>query len=193
VVRRPSERDRIRQSCFVVCRKIVLRDSEGNLCCSFGLHQFRHFFLAKRFELRTDHAALAYLLKSAEPVGQQARFLDLMAEYDFYITHRSGTQQGNADALSRRPRDRNPEAEPCRQCKSFNDVESSLCRTARDCSRVKPRGNTAAEAASESSDFCTSVSTDGGSIAAEVSASTGSGVEVSGISKFRVDSEFCRR
>ena len=35
-----------------------------------GLRQYRHFLLARRFELRTDHAALTFLLKSAKPVGQ---------------------------------------------------------------------------------------------------------------------------
>ena len=69
----------------------------------FGLKQFRHFLLARSFTLRTDHAALTSLMKSAEPVGQQARWLDLLAEFDFKIVHRPGTQQQNADALSRRP------------------------------------------------------------------------------------------
>jgi transposase InsO family protein len=42
-----------------------------------------------------------------EPVGQQARWLELLEEYDFEIEHRPGKKHANADALSRRP---------CRQC-----------------------------------------------------------------------------
>jgi hypothetical protein len=69
----------------------------------FGVRKFRQFLLARQFVLRTDHAALTYLLRTPEPVGQQARWLDLLAEYDPVIEHRAGTAHGNADALSRRP------------------------------------------------------------------------------------------
>ena len=56
----------------------------------FGLKQFRPFLLGPEFLLRTDHAALTSLLKTPEPVGQQARWLDLLAEYQFKIQHRAG-------------------------------------------------------------------------------------------------------
>ena len=36
-------------------------------------------------------------------MGQQARWLDLLAEYDFRIEHRAGSQHNNSDSLSRRP------------------------------------------------------------------------------------------
>jgi hypothetical protein len=86
----------------------------------YGLRQFRHYLLSQRFELRTDHAALTYLLRTPEPVGQQARYLDLLAEYNFKITHRSGSQHGNVDALSRRPCNRDPTKPPCSQCKEYD-------------------------------------------------------------------------
>jgi hypothetical protein len=69
----------------------------------FGLRKFRQFLLARQFVLRTDHAALTYLLRTPEPVGQQTRWLDLLAEYDPVIERRAGTAHGNANALSRRP------------------------------------------------------------------------------------------
>jgi len=73
------------------------------LAVVYGLKQFRHFLLARHFILRVDHAALTYLLKTPQPVGQSARWLDLISEYDFEIHHRAGSQHGNADSLSRRP------------------------------------------------------------------------------------------
>ena len=38
-------------------------------------------------------------------MGQQARWLDLIGEYQFKIIHRPGSQHRNSDALSRRPHD----------------------------------------------------------------------------------------
>ena len=69
----------------------------------FGLKIYRHYLLITPFLLRTDHAALTSLLKSPEPVGQQARWLDLLAEFNFRIEHRPGRLSANCDSLSRRP------------------------------------------------------------------------------------------
>ena len=41
----------------------------------FGLYQYRHLLLGRKFELRTDHAALTHLRRTPDPVGQSARYL----------------------------------------------------------------------------------------------------------------------
>ena len=66
--------------------------------------------------IRTDHAALTYLQRTPEPIGQQARWLDLISEYNFVIRHRSGDANRNADGLSRRPCE--TEGKVCRQCRN---------------------------------------------------------------------------
>ena len=76
--------------------------------------EFRPYLLGRRFVIRTDHAALRWLQKTPEPIGQQARWLESLSEYDFEIQHRAGKSHGNADALSRRP---------CKQCKREDDEE----------------------------------------------------------------------
>ena len=43
------------------------------------------------------------LRRTPGPVGQQARWLEQMEEYDFIVEHRSGSKHANADAMSRRP------------------------------------------------------------------------------------------
>ena len=53
--------------------------------------------------LRTDHGALTSLFKVPIPIQQQARYLNILADYNFEIQHRPGTQHGNSDGLSRRP------------------------------------------------------------------------------------------
>jgi len=50
----------------------------------------------------TDHAALQSLRKIPEPVGQQARWIGFLEEFEYDIVHRQGQLHANADALSRR-------------------------------------------------------------------------------------------
>jgi hypothetical protein len=73
------------------------------LAVIFGFKQFRQFLLGRKFVLRVDHAALTQLRSTPDVVGQAARWLDFIGEYDFDIQHRSGAAHGNCDALSRRP------------------------------------------------------------------------------------------
>jgi len=82
----------------------------------FALKYYRHFLLGYEFVLRTDHAALTYLMKTPNPVGQSARYLETIAEYNFSVQYRPGDSHRNADALSRRPCGRDRKAPPFRQC-----------------------------------------------------------------------------
>ena len=63
--------------------------------------KFRHYLLGRSFVIRTDHAALQWLRRTPEPIGQQARWLEILEEFDFQIQHRPGRQHCNADSLSR--------------------------------------------------------------------------------------------
>ena len=63
--------------------------------------KFRQYLLGRPFTVRTDHAALQWLRRTPEPIGQQARWLEILEEFNFDVEHRPGTKHGNADALSR--------------------------------------------------------------------------------------------
>ena len=67
---------------------------------------FRHYLLGRTFVVRTDHVALRWLKRIPQPIGQQARWLEILEEFSFTIVHRAGAKHGNADAMSRRPCDR---------------------------------------------------------------------------------------
>jgi len=69
----------------------------------FGLKKYRQHLLGRPIIVRTDHATLAYLMKTPEPVGQPGRWLDLLSEYDITIQHQPSRVHGNSDALSRPP------------------------------------------------------------------------------------------
>ena len=63
--------------------------------------KFRQYLVGRPFRIRTDHAALQWLKRTPEPIGQQARWLEILEEFDYTIEHRPGHQHSNADALSR--------------------------------------------------------------------------------------------
>src|SRR6218665_441189 len=71
------------------------------LAVIYFLKEFRQYLLGRKFLLRIDHSALQWLRRTPEPIGQQARWLETIEEFDFEICHRAGTKHGNADAMSR--------------------------------------------------------------------------------------------
>ena len=86
-------------------------NSEGNYCVTRkellaiikALKQFHHYLYGRRFQIRSDHAALKWTLGFKHPEGQLARWLERLHEYDFEILYRPGRYHQNADGLSRRP------------------------------------------------------------------------------------------
>jgi len=113
----------------------LLSKTERNYCVTrrellaviYFCKQFRTYLLGRHFLIRTDHAALRWLRNMPDPVGQQARWLEIMEEYDFEIEHRPGKKHANADALSRKP---------CRQCAlDEENVSVNIVRTMESASR----------------------------------------------------------
>jgi len=73
------------------------------LAIVYGLRQYRQYLLRRHFIIRTDHAALTWLHKTAEPMPQLARWLTFIEQFDYEVVHHPGIRHGNADGLSRRP------------------------------------------------------------------------------------------
>ena len=70
------------------------------LAIVFAMKQFRHYLLGRPFELLTDHSPLQWL-SSQKMEGLLCRWALTMQEFDFVIKYQKGSQNGNADALSR--------------------------------------------------------------------------------------------
>ena len=68
-----------------------------------AVQHFHAYLYGRHFIIRTDHAALKWLLSFKNPKGQVARWILRLEEYDYEIQHRQGLKHNNADALSRRP------------------------------------------------------------------------------------------
>jgi len=87
----------------------VLQQEQGGLLRVIGYAskaftgaEIISYLLGRKFTIRTDHAALSYLMTAKDFIGQQARWVVLMSEFDFTIQHRAGVSHTNADALSRK-------------------------------------------------------------------------------------------
>ena len=50
-----------------------------------------------------DHEPLKWLMKTQKLTGKPARWSLLLKEYDFIVEHRAGSDNTNADCLSRYP------------------------------------------------------------------------------------------
>ena len=90
------------------------------LAVVYYVKAFRMYLLGRPFLVRTDHSALQWLRRTPEPIGQQARWCEILEEFQFDIQHRPGRSHTNADALSRRP---------CRQCGDGSDETMVKVRT----------------------------------------------------------------
>ena len=87
-----------------------------------AISHFRYYLCGLSFTVRTDHAALQWLMSFKEPEGQIARWLEGLAPYVFTVEHRAGVRHTNADALSRRP----CAPSGCRYCEKREDQEKEL-------------------------------------------------------------------
>jgi len=83
------------------------------LAVVYFLKKFRQYLLGKEFLIRTDHAALTWLRKTSDPIGQNARWMEFLEEYNFKVEHRPGERHGNADAISRHPCLKRPSCTAC--------------------------------------------------------------------------------
>ena len=69
-----------------------------------GLEDWRHFLegLPQPFEIITDHQNLEYWKTAQDLSRRQARWSLYLSRFDFKLTHKAGTQNAKADALTRR-------------------------------------------------------------------------------------------
>jgi len=62
---------------------------------------FRPYLYGRRFKIVSDHKPLVWIMNIKDPGSRLMRWRIQLAEYDFEIVHKSGSQNTNADALSR--------------------------------------------------------------------------------------------
>lgn len=67
--------------------------------------EFRHYLMGSKHKIKvyTDHQNISYFATTHELNRRQLRYAEYLCEFDFVIIHRKGTENGRADAISRRP------------------------------------------------------------------------------------------
>ena len=105
------------------------------------MKHFRPYLYGQVFRLRTGHASLQWLSRKREPSHQVARWLELLAEFQYKTEHRQRVKHGNADGLSRR------ECIGCKPCTrieerdggpTHQELETSLGTTPTDSTPTEP-------------------------------------------------------
>ena len=91
-------------------------DKEG-LALVFAVKKFHKYLSGREFVLVTDHRPLLGLLGENRPIPQQAsprlqRWAITLAGYDYKLQYRKGSENGNADCLSRLPLSQAPKDVP---------------------------------------------------------------------------------
>lgn len=67
--------------------------------------EFRHYLMGSKHKIKvyTDHKNISHFATTQELNGRQLRYAEYLSEFDYVIIHRKGSENGRADAISRRP------------------------------------------------------------------------------------------
>ena len=79
------------------------------------LKKYRHYIGGSLVKFRTDNGSLRWLCNFRDPEGQLARWLEVLASFNYELEYRQGRKHQNADGLSRIP---------CRQCMKIGAVDN---------------------------------------------------------------------
>lgn len=88
--------------------QIMEMEALGLVWC---VNRFRPYLHGRHFTLKTDNHSCCYLMSIKKPSPKIARWLQILAEYEFDIKHTKGTDNCVADHLSRWPMPRNAKLE----------------------------------------------------------------------------------
>ena len=93
-------------------RKYSQLEKEG-LAVVFGVSKFQLYLLGRTFTILSDHKPLQYIFSTDRTISRMAssriqRWALTLSAYRYQIEFKPGSQQGNADALSRLPLDEAP-------------------------------------------------------------------------------------
>ena len=90
------------------------------LAIFYFTQHFKHYLYGKRFNLRTDHKAIVFMLKTKKLITPQFQtWINHLSSLDMKIEYRKGSDHSNADALSR------TNCETCIQCQTIHEDPKS--------------------------------------------------------------------
>jgi hypothetical protein len=81
------------------------------LAIVLSVQHFKQFLYGGNFTVWSDHQPLKHLLSTKEPATRLLRLLNKLSTFDYEIKYKKGTANGDADALSRIPIERDDDEE----------------------------------------------------------------------------------
>jgi hypothetical protein len=75
---------------------------EALLAIVWATKYFQPYLYGRRFKIVSDHKPLVWVMNVKDPGSRLLRWRIQLAEYDYEITHRRGSQNTNADTLSQK-------------------------------------------------------------------------------------------
>ena len=84
-------------------RNSTTTEREALALVAASIKKFQPYLHDRKFVVYTDHSSFRWLMNVKDVTGRLARWALLLQQYNFDIVHRPGCQNGNANALSRRP------------------------------------------------------------------------------------------
>ena len=73
------------------------------LAIVWELRHFHHYLYGQQFTIETDHRPLTWLDRAKSSNARLARWALTVQPYNFTMRYRKGSQNANADGLSRGP------------------------------------------------------------------------------------------
>ena len=73
------------------------------LAIKLAVYAFRVYLLGRQFVIQTDHRSLEWLDRLKENNNRLCRWSLALQPFNFVVKHRKGSENKNADALSRMP------------------------------------------------------------------------------------------
>ena len=89
-----------------------------------AVKEFYPYLYGFKFQLFTDHNPLTSLKTLKDTGGRLTRWLLFLQQFDFTIAYKKGTNNSNADALSRRPPDNHPTVSAVGTCIPLADSDT---------------------------------------------------------------------
>ena len=90
------------------------------LAIVYFTEHFKHYLYGKKFNLRTDHKAIVFMLKTKKAITPQFQtWMNHLSSLDMKMEYRKGENHTNADALSR------TSCKECVQCQTIHDDPKS--------------------------------------------------------------------
>ncbi len=81
------------------------------LAIVLAVHHFKRFLYGGNFIVWSDHQPLKHLLSTKKPATRLLRLLNKLSTFDYEIRYKKGATNGDADALSRIPIEREEDEE----------------------------------------------------------------------------------